>query len=107
MTFVTRNFFNWTGLFCAIVLALASSPQIRATPQSILLNDPVYVSGDFHSLANFYYAADRLADFDAARHTSKIVWQRSQYAVRHAFNNDLAIIKPAPPSNQKSENYFL
>ncbi|MGA2871005.1 MAG: TIM-barrel domain-containing protein, partial [Verrucomicrobiota bacterium] len=70
-----------------------------------LLNDPVDVSGDFRDLSNFYYLADQLADFDPARRTGKIVWQRAQYAVRHAFNNDLAVVAPAKP-NEFPENEY-
>ncbi|HUJ09233.1 MAG TPA: alpha-xylosidase [Verrucomicrobiae bacterium] len=70
-----------------------------------LLNDPVDVSSDFRSLENFYYLADHLANFDPGTHQGEIVYQRSQYAVRHAFDNDLAIIKPALPNEFPDNQY--
>jgi alpha-D-xyloside xylohydrolase len=88
-----------------IVALCAAVSMFAANPQLPLLNDPVDVSGDFRDFSNFYYLADRLADFDPATHTGKILYQRSQYAVRHAFDNDLAIITPAKP-NEFPENEY-
>jgi alpha-D-xyloside xylohydrolase len=82
---------------CAAISALAANPP--------LLNGPVDVSGDFHDLANFYYLADRLADFDPATHSGKIIYQRAQFSVRHAFDNDLAAVTPARP-NEFPENEY-
>ena len=84
-------------LFAATVLA--------ANPQLPLLNDPVDVSGDFRDLSNFYYLADQLSGFDPATHAGKIVWQRAQYSVRHAFDNDLAFIGPAKPNEFPEKEY--
>lgn len=70
-----------------------------------LLNDPVDISGDFRALENFYYFADRISAFDPATHSGKIVYQRSQYYVRHAFNNDLALLTDAKP-NEFPENEY-
>jgi alpha-D-xyloside xylohydrolase len=89
----------------AIVVLCAAISTFAANPQLPLLNEPVDVSGDFRDFSNFYYLADRLADFDPATHTGKILYQRSQYAVRHAFDNDLAIITPAKP-NEFPENEY-
>ena len=90
---------------------LAAATVLAANPQLPLLNDPVDVSGDFHDLSNFYYLADQLKDFDPATHAGKIVWQRSQYSVRHAFDNDLAALRPAAanefPENQYAANPSL
>jgi alpha-D-xyloside xylohydrolase len=83
----------------------AAISTLAANPQLPLLNDPVDVSGDFRDLSNFYYLADQLADFDPATHSGKIVWQRAQYTVRHAFDNDLALIGPAKP-NEFPENEY-
>jgi alpha-D-xyloside xylohydrolase len=96
---ITRN------LFFGLLAFFAALPTFAANPQLPLLNDPVDVSGDFRDLSNFYYLADQLADFDPARRTGKIVWQRAQYAVRHAFNNDLAVVAPAKP-NEFPENEY-
>ena len=88
-----------------IVALCAAISTFAANPQLPLLNEPVDVSGDFRDFSNFYYLADRLADFDSATHTGKILYQRSQYAVRHAFDNDLAIITSAKP-NEFPENEY-
>jgi len=58
----------------------------------LLLNDPVDISGDFRALENFYYLADKVTEFDPAAHSGKIQYQRAQYHVRHAFDNDLSIV---------------
>src|ERR1039457_4688150 len=84
---------------CAAISAFAANPQLQ------LLNDPVDVSGDFRDFSNFYYLADRLADFDPATHAGKIFYQRSQYSVRHAFDNDLAVINSTKP-NEFPENEY-
>jgi alpha-D-xyloside xylohydrolase len=99
--------FSGRLVFCAALLAAVwgGPATLAANPQLPLLNDPVDVSGDFHDLSNFYYLADQLADFDPVTHTGKIVWQRAQYAVRHAFDNDLAVVTPAKP-NEFPENEY-
>src|ERR1017187_6101193 len=89
----------------AIVALCAALSTFAANPQLPLLNDPVDVSGDFRDFSNFYYLADRLADFDPATHAGKIFYQRSQYSVRHAFDNDLAVINAAKP-NEFPENEY-
>jgi alpha-D-xyloside xylohydrolase len=86
-------------LMCAVFPILASNP----TPP--LLNDPVDISGDFRDFADFYYLADRVEQFDPATHAGSLTFQRAQYAVRHAFNNDLAVIVPAKP-NEFPENEY-
>jgi alpha-D-xyloside xylohydrolase len=91
--------------FAGLLAALAATAVFAANPQLPLLNDPVDVSGDFRDFSNFYHLANQLADFDPATHTGKIVWQRSQYSVRHAFDNDLAIVTPAKP-NEFPENEY-
>ena len=88
----------WLAFFAVISTFAGNSPLP-------LLNDPVDVSADFHDLSNYYYLADQLAGFDPATRTGKIVWQRAQYTVRHAFNNDLAAIAPAKP-NEFPENEY-
>src|SRR6185437_15737838 len=96
----------------AVLLTLGvAASAFAANPQAPLLNDPVDISGDFRDLSNFYYLADELTGFDPATHTGKIVWQRSQYYVRHAFDNDLALLTPAKanefPANQYATNPVL
>ena len=96
--------FRTAVLSSLLVLATGASAYAGPSP---LLNDPVDVSGDFHDLANFYYLADRLVDFDPATHAGKITWQRSHYAVRHAFDNDLAVITPAEPNEFPANEYAI
>ena len=86
----------WLGLATLTTLA-------AATPT--LLNDPVDISGDFRALESFYYLADRVTAFDPATHAGKITYRRAQYHVRHAFDNDLALITPVPP-NEFPENQY-
>lgn len=86
---------------CSVCLAAAAALAVPAP----LLNDPVDVSGDFHDISNFYYLADQLKDFDPAAHAGKVVYQRSRYYVRHAFNNDLAKIE-FTPGNEFPENKY-
>jgi alpha-D-xyloside xylohydrolase len=99
----TMNMIQKTS--AAIVALCAAISTFAANPQLPLLNDPVDVSGDFRDFSNFYYLADRLADFDPATHAGKIFYQRSQYSVRHAFDNDLAVINSAKP-NEFPENEY-
>ena len=94
------------------ILALCTAiPTFAANQPASLLNDPVDVSGDFRDLSNLYYLADQLAEFNPATHTGKIVYQRSQYSVRHAFDNDLAQVAPAKanefPANEYAANPTL
>ncbi len=63
------------------------------------------VSGDFRALENFYYLADKVSGFDPATHSGKIVYQRAQFSVRHAFDNDLAVIAPAKPIQFPDNQY--
>src|ERR1039457_6576332 len=85
------------SFFCLAVTTIAANPP--------LLNDPVDVSGDFRALENFYYLADKVSEFDPAAHAGKIVYQRAQYHVRHAFNNDLALINAAGPNEFPKNQY--
>src|ERR1019366_5788798 len=89
----------------AIVALCAAISTFAANPQLPLLNEPVDVSGDFRDFSNFYYLADRLPGFFPAPHTGENLFQRSPDAVRHAFDNDLAIITPAKP-NEFPENEY-
>ena len=68
-----------------------------------LLNDPIDINGDFHSLENYFYLADQLTDFTPATHRGQITYQRAQLSPKHAFDNQLAAITPAKP-NEFPEN---
>ncbi|HEY1787560.1 MAG TPA: TIM-barrel domain-containing protein [Verrucomicrobiae bacterium] len=93
-------------IFVCFIVCLAGRMTARASNGPfILLNAPVDVSGDFHDLANFYYLADQVADFDPATHSGKIIYQRAQFTPRHAFNNDLAIVKPVGPNEFPDNQY--
>jgi len=85
------------------LLCLAATTAIAAAPP--LLNDPVDVSGDFRALENFYYLADKVSGFDPASHSGKIVYQRAQFSVRHAFDNDLAVVSSAKPNEFPDNQY--
>jgi alpha-D-xyloside xylohydrolase len=89
------------ALFCLTIAMVATG----APP---LLNDPEDVSADFHALENFYYLADTVSNFDPATHSGNIIYQRAQYRVRHAFDNDLATISPTSanefPDNEYAAN---
>src|SRR5215469_14052342 len=101
MTGNRRNFI----LVCFIVSRVCRMTAWASNGPFTLLNAPVDVSGDFHDLANFYYLADHLADFDPATHAGKIFYQRAQFTPRHAFNNDLAVVKPAGPNEFPEDQY--
>jgi alpha-D-xyloside xylohydrolase len=87
----------------ASLLCLCAATAAAAMPP--LLNDPLDISGDFHAMENFYYLADKVSEFDPATHSGKITYQRAQYAVRHAFDNDLAVITPAKPNEFPDNQY--
>ncbi len=63
------------------------------------------ISGDFRALENFYYLADKVSEFDPATHAGKAVYQRAQYRVRHAFDNDLSLIT-AVGANEFPDNQY-
>jgi alpha-D-xyloside xylohydrolase len=87
-----------TGLLC-----LAAAAGIAAPPP--LLNDPVDISGDFHDFSDFYYLADRLADFNPATHAGEIVYQRSRLTPSYSFNHTIAAITPAKPNEFPADQY--
>jgi alpha-D-xyloside xylohydrolase len=91
--------------FIAVMALGIALSSLAANPQLPLLNDPVDISGDFRDFSDFYYLADHLADFDPATHAGSVTYQRSQYSVRHAFDNDLAVIVPAKPNEFPEKEY--
>jgi alpha-D-xyloside xylohydrolase len=94
-----------TACLAAGILTGAAIRLPAANPAPPLLNEPIDVSGDFRDFSNLYYLADRLAAFDPATGAGKITWQRSQYVTRQAFDNMLAVVKPATP-NEFPENEY-
>jgi len=94
------NKFATATLFC-----LTAATTIAAAPPFTLLNDHVDVSGDFRALENTYYLADQVADFDPTTHSGKIVYQRTQYRVRHAFDNDLSLITDVEQNEFPAREY--
>jgi alpha-D-xyloside xylohydrolase len=93
-------------LACLCAVSWIGKPfQLAATEPPRLLNDPVDISGDFHSFANLYYLADKLADFDPATGKGEITYQRSEYFTRQAFDNMLAVIKPVAPNEFPADQY--
>lgn len=98
---------NVTAILClsAGLLLSATRPLTAANPTLPLLNDPIDVSGDFRDFSDTYYLADKIADFDPAAHSGKIVYQRAQYFTRQAFDNMLAVIRPVAP-NEFPENEY-
>ncbi|HEX9048679.1 MAG TPA: TIM-barrel domain-containing protein, partial [Verrucomicrobiae bacterium] len=92
----------------ASCLCLSAATAFAAGSPFTLLNDPVDVSGDFRALENSYYLADKVSEFDPATHAGKVVYQRAQYHVRHAFDNDLSLIANVSanefPDNQYAAN---
>ncbi|MFM2081644.1 MAG: hypothetical protein RL380_335 [Verrucomicrobiota bacterium] len=87
--------------FAAVWLATT----LHAASPYTLLNDPVDVSGDFRDAANLYYLADQLTNFDAATHSGSIVYQRSQFHTREAFNNLQATVNPVGPNEFPGNEY--
>jgi alpha-D-xyloside xylohydrolase len=85
------------ALFCWTIATIHAMPP--------LLNDPVDVSGDFHAPENSYFLADKVSGFDSITHSGTILYQRAQFRVRHAFDNDLALITAVGP-NEFPENQY-
>jgi alpha-D-xyloside xylohydrolase len=58
-------------------------------------------------MANLYYVADRLADFDPQTHSGTISWRRSQYLTRQAFDNMLATVHNADANEFPQREYAV
>jgi alpha-D-xyloside xylohydrolase len=89
----------------AAAVVFSAGTAFAVNPQPQLLGDPLDISGDFKDFSNFYYLADHLANFDPSTHSGTLVWQRSQYSVRHAFNVEQAAIVPANPNEFPANVY--
>ena len=94
-------------LTAAAGILLTAETTIAAAPTP-MLNEPVDVSADFKELANTYFFADRLSEFDPATQHGKISYQRNLLGPKQAFNNTLAAPSPAGgnefPANEYAAN---
>jgi alpha-D-xyloside xylohydrolase len=86
-------------------LAITSSAQ--ATPPR-LLNDPIDVSADFKELANTYFLADKLSDYDPATQSGSLLYQRHMLTTQRAFDNTQTNLVPMAgnefPPNEYAAN---
>jgi len=89
----------------ATPLILFGAAVFAANPQLLLLNDPEDVSGEFRDSSNIYCLADQLPGFDPATHMGKIIFRRSQFSLRHALNNDIALNTAAKPNEFPGSEY--
>ncbi len=94
---MTKICATWAGLFAGLAFYAQCTPP--------LLNDPVDVSGDFYALENTYFLADQVDQFNPATHSGTVIYQRAQYRIRHAFNNDLSFITPVKPDDFPDNQY--
>ncbi|MFT3679248.1 MAG: alpha-xylosidase [Ferruginibacter sp.] len=85
---------NCFALFAVLLMSAGSSNA--QTENNYLVNEPVDVSPDFRNFANTSFIADSLASFDPASVSGTLQWQRNRYTRRMAFDNELAVLKPAP-----------
>lgn len=78
------------------------------TETNYLVNEPVDISPDFRNFANTYFLADSLTSFEPVSVSGTVQWQRNRYSRRMAFNNELAVLRPAKrvvfPETEYAEN---
>jgi len=81
-------------------LAAASLAAVNAPLP--LLNDPAAIRGHFRDFSNFYFLADRLAEFDPAAHAEKIA--RAKDSSEHGLPKVRALFVKFPddPGSWKS-----
>ena len=82
-----KRVFLLTFMMMLIAGAVNAGPVIVGGT-SYLMNQAVDVSSDFHDLANTYFFADKLADFDAASGEGTVRWKRYRLTPRQAFNTN-------------------
>lgn len=87
MCIMKKRVFLLTFMMMLIAGALNAGPVIVGGT-SYLMNQAVDVSSDFHDLANTYFFADKLADFDAASGEGTVRWKRYRLTPRQAFNTN-------------------
>ena len=87
MCIMKKRVFLLTFMMMLIAGAVNAGPVIVGGT-SYLMNQAVDVSSDFHDLANTYFFADKLADFDAASGEGTVRWKRYRLTPRQAFNTN-------------------
>lgn len=87
MCIMKKRVFLLTFMMMLIAGAVNADPVIVGGT-SYLMNQAVDVSSDFHDLANTYFFADKLADFDAASGEGTVRWKRYRLTPRQAFNTN-------------------
>ena len=87
MCIMKKRVFLLTFMMMLIAGAVNADPVIVGGT-SYLMNQAVDVSSDFHDLANTYFFADKLADFDAASGEGTVRWKRYRLTPRHSFNTN-------------------
>lgn len=88
-----------------VFLLILSFRTIIAQTPSHLLNEPLDISPDFRNFTNTYFLANNLAAFDPATASGTVVWKRARYNTRHAFDNTMAGLEPAPQNEFPSIEY--
>ena len=79
------------SIVTAMLLAATMQTQAQIKTNegiSYLMNQPKDMAADFSDLANTYFFADSLADFDTAKAEGKVKWNRYRIAPRQAFNTN-------------------
>lgn len=87
MCIMKKRVFLLTFMMMLIAGAVNAGPVIVGGT-SYLMNQAVDVSSDFHDLANTYFFADKLADFDATSGEGTVRWKRYRLTPRQAFNTN-------------------
>lgn len=87
MCIMKKRVFLLTFMMMLIAGAVNAGPVIVGGT-SYLMNQAVDVSSDFHDLANTYFFADKLADFDAVSGEGTVRWKRYRLTPRQAFNTN-------------------
>ena len=87
MCIMKKRVFLLTFMMMLVAGAVNAGPVIVGGT-SYLMNQAVDVSSDFHDLANTYFFADKLADFDAASGEGTVRWKRYRLTPRQAFNTN-------------------
>ena len=72
----------------AVACAVTQAQIVTNEGVAYLLNQPKDMSTDFCDMANTYFFADSLANFDAANATGEVNWKRYRIAPRQAFNTN-------------------
>ena len=79
------------SIFTALLMTAALHGQAQIITNegvSYLMNQPKDMSTDFSDLANTYFFADSLSDFNVQKAEGKVKWNRYRIAPRQAFNTN-------------------